>query len=274
MVRVRWTGAAGLEIIHDNKTWLIDPYYSRWGKLKVFLGQVEPRKDEIHRRMADLPGALQAVIVGHTHFDHALDVPEIASRFDGPVIGSRSLDTLIETYGMQGRVTVCRGGERLDLPGGAVVTMVPSRHVRGFMGKVPYAGEIEPGDSPPRKAALYRQGKSFICLFEVGGVTFAHSGSADFIDEALSGLTCDVLFMTQPFWHHTKDYHRRLLGRLKPRVVVPFHFDDFMKPLGPDGTAPSLPSWLIRWDDFLDRLHRAAGDAEVMVPKTYQTLEF
>ena len=272
MVQVRWTGAAGLEITHEGKTWLVDPYYSRWGKWKIFFGRVNPRIDRIDQRLAELPGDLQAVMVGHTHFDHALDIPPIAHRFDGPVVGSASLDALLRSCGQPDRVTVCRGGERLTLPGDAAVTMLESRHVSGFLGKTPFSGEIEAADHPPVKAAHYLQGCNFICLLEVGGVTFAHSGSANLLDEALVGRTCDVLFMAQPFWKNTRDYHRRLVGTLKPRVVVPFHFDDFTKPLTRDDRAPVLP--LLGTAEFMAKLREAAGDAEIIVPETYETMEF
>lgn len=272
MVQVRWTGAAGLEFTHEGNTWLIDPYFSRWGKLKVFLGRINPRVDVIERRLSELPGDLRAVMVGHTHFDHALDIPPIAERFEGPLVGSRSLDALLDSSGQPARVTVCEGGGRLELPGSAVVTVLESRHVTGFMGMAPFSGEIETADHPPVKAGHYRQGSNFIFLFEAGGVTFAHSGSANLLDETLEGRTCDVLFMAQPFWRNTPDYHRRLVGALKPRVVVPFHFDDFMAPFGPHDRAPSLP--LLGTGEFMERLREAAGDAEIVVPETYKTMEF
>jgi glyoxylase-like metal-dependent hydrolase (beta-lactamase superfamily II) len=72
MVSVRWTGAAGLEFTYEGKTWLIDPYLSRVGKATVFFGRPQADREKISRYLETLPGKLQAVIVGHTHLDHAL----------------------------------------------------------------------------------------------------------------------------------------------------------------------------------------------------------
>ncbi|NOZ01161.1 MAG: MBL fold metallo-hydrolase [Deltaproteobacteria bacterium] len=272
MVKVRWLGAAGIEFTHEGDSWLLDPYFSRWGKLKVLLGRVAPKKAAIETALASLNGELRAIIVSHTHFDHALDVPEIAQRFEGPILGGASLNTLFDRYGRGGRVTVCAGGESIDLPGGARVTMLTSLHGKALFNKVPYPGEIEPGGAPPVKAAEYRHGQNFICMFEVGGTTFAHSGSANLIDESLMGRRCDVLFMCLPFWQNTPDYHRRLVGALKPKVVIPFHFDDFSKPFKPDGSAPDLP--LLKRREFMDRLREAAPDTRVIIPRTNQIMDF
>ncbi len=68
------------------------------------------------------------IIVGHTHFDHALEIPIFAEHFDRPLIGNASLETLMTMYGKSGRVIVCKGSERVELPGSAVVTVIPSIH--------------------------------------------------------------------------------------------------------------------------------------------------
>ncbi len=144
MVSVRWTGAAGLEFTHEGKTWLIDPYLSRVGKMTLFFGHPQPDLEKISRYLDTLPGKLQAVVVGHTHLDHVLDVPEIVGRVPVPLVGSGSLETLMAAHGMPGRVTVCKERTRIDLPGGAAVTMIPSLHGLVLFGRAPYAGEIAP----------------------------------------------------------------------------------------------------------------------------------
>src|SRR5678815_3730267 len=47
-----------------------------------------------------------AVLVGHTHFDHALDVPAIARRFGAKVYGSASLRHLMGLHGLAERAVV------------------------------------------------------------------------------------------------------------------------------------------------------------------------
>jgi glyoxylase-like metal-dependent hydrolase (beta-lactamase superfamily II) len=154
-ISVRWTGAAGLEFTYEGKTWLIDPYLSRVGKTTMFFGRPQADREKISRYLETLPGKLQAVIVGHTHFDHALDVPEILSRFPVPLVGSESLETLMSLHGMPGKVAVCSERTHFDLPGGASVTMIPSLHGLVFFGRAPYTGEIEPGQRMPLKPSMW-----------------------------------------------------------------------------------------------------------------------
>ena len=272
MVSVRWTGAAGLEFTYEKKTWLIDPYLSRVGKASVFFGRPQADREKISRYLETLPGKLQAVIVGHTHFDHALDVPEILGRFPVPLVGSESLEALMLLHGMPGKVTICSERMVLDLPGGASVTMIPSLHGLVFFGRIPYVGEIKTGQRLPLKASHYRHGRVFIPRLEVGGRSFLHVGSANLIDEEIEGQTCDVLFLCLPGWKMISNYHSRILSRVKPKIVVPFHFDDFSAPLSKDFRAPSLP-----WRSeklFLDMIAEEAPDAQIVYPDLYKPLVF
>lgn len=272
MVSVRWTGAAGLEFTHEGKSWLIDPYLSRAGKASIFFGRPRPDRGRVSRYMDSLPGQLQAVIVGHTHLDHALDIPEIMRCFPVPLIGSESLETLMALHGMAGRVTVCKERTDVDLPGGAFVTMIPSLHGLVLFGRAPYPGEIDPSQRPPFKASAYRHGRVFHIRLEIGGKSFLHVGTANLIDGELEGQTCDVLFLCMPGWKMVQDFHGRILSRVKPKIVVPFHFDDFSAPLSKDGRAPSVP-----WRSeraFLERIAEEAPDARIVRPDLFQPLAF
>ena len=272
MVSVRWTGAAGLEFTHEGKSWLIDPYLSRIGKASIFFGRPRADGEKVARYLDSLPGKLQAVMVGHTHLDHAIDVPEIIGRFSVPLIGSGSLETLMALHGMPGRVTVCKEKTRLELPGGAAVTMLPSLHGLVLFGRAPYPGEIAPGLRPPLKAADYRHGQVFIIRLEVGGTSFMHVGTANLIDGELEGQSCDVLFLCMPGWRMVPDFHRRILSRVRPKIVVPFHFDDFSAPLSKEGRARDLP-WRAE-KGFRERIAEAAPEARIVRPDLFQPMAF
>ena len=272
MVSIRWTGAAGLEFTYEGKTWLVDPYLSRVGKMSLFFGRPQPDRNAISRYLDALPGRLSAVIVGHTHLDHVLDVPEIIGRFPVPLVGSESLETLMTIHRMTGRVTVCRELIRIELPGGAAVTMIPSRHGQVLFGKTPYPGEIEPGLSLPMKASDYRHGQVFHIRLEVGGKSFLHVGTANLIDKKLEGQSSDVLFLCLPGWKAIQDYPGRILSRVRPKIVVPFHSDDFSAPISKDGRAPPMP-----WQSekrFLEMIAMEAPDAKIIRPALSQTMSF
>jgi len=51
-------------------------------------------------RYASPPGAVAGILVGHTHFDHAVDAPALARRHGAKAYGSASLAHLIRLHGV------------------------------------------------------------------------------------------------------------------------------------------------------------------------------
>jgi len=272
MVTVRWTGAAGLQFTHEDRSVVVDPYCSRKGKFDLFFRGLVPEPAAIEAYAKRLLAPVSAVVVSHTHFDHALDVPEFARRFPVPLVGSRSLDTLLGLAGLPGRVRVCAGGERVELPGGDAVTMIRSRHGRVALGRVPFPGDIDPAARLPLRARGYGHGTVFMPRLEMGGRTFLVAGSADFVEEEVQGHGCDVLFLCVPGWKRVPAYTERLPALVKAGCIVPFHHDDFTRPLAPDLTSPKLPFQDL--PGFLDRVARHAPGAEVRVIDTYEAANF
>jgi len=270
MVTVRWTGAAGLEFTHEGLTVLLDPYVSRLGKKALLLRGLAPVPEAIEAYVRRIPGKVSAVIVSHTHFDHALDVPDLARRFEGPLVGSRSLDTLLGLCGMPGRVRVCEGGERVELPGGDAVTMIRSRHGRVALGRVPFPGEIPPDGRLPLKASAYGHGTVFLPRLEIGGRVILVAGSADFIEAEVEGQVCDALFLCVPGWKRVPEYVERLPALVRPWLVIPFHYDDFTRPLAAGRPAPKLPFQDLA--GFVARVSERVPDAEVRVVEPFEAV--
>ena len=83
MVIVKWLGVAGLEFTWNGHTYLIDPYLSRNSKTEVFFKKPVSKINVIDTYLDSLQGKLAAIIIGHCHQDHAMDVPELSGRFEG-----------------------------------------------------------------------------------------------------------------------------------------------------------------------------------------------
>ncbi len=272
MVTVRWTGAAGLEIRKEKTTLLIDPFHSRPGKRDLLFGHPAPREDVIDRYVTGLRGTVTAIIATHTHYDHVLDIPSLERRLGCRVIGSRSLGTLMGLNGRPGIVTVCEGGEQIKLPGGETVTMIRSRHGVVLFGTRPYPGDISPASRLPMRISDYRFGEVFIPKVTIGGVTFMHSGSAGFVEREIEGHRCDVLFMAVPGWKKTPGYCTRLPRLVRPRVIVPIHYDDFSSPLRGNGTTRPLPFQDMR--GFLKCISACAPDCAIRMIRPFETMTF
>lgn len=270
MLKLRWTGCAGVEITWEGKTLLIDPYHTRLSKWKILFGRHKPDTSALQRYLEELPGELSTIVVGHTHLDHAMDVPALAQWCRGPVVGSQSLKNLAAISGMDGEVTATWGRKKIDLFEGASVTMIPSVHGTVFMGRAPFPGEIDPALTPPLKASQYRMGDMFIPKLEMGGMTFLHVGSANVPDEELAGHECDVLLVCVAGWRKTPLYIKRLVDLVQPKVIIPIHFDDISRPIRQGGYYRPLP--FLRMKTFMAQLKEAAPRSFIRKPRPFQTM--
>ncbi len=174
------------------------------------------------------------VLVGHTHFDHAVDAPAIARRFGCLAYGSDSLARLMRLHGLGEQAVVVTPYEDYEL-GPFRVSFTPSRHSKLLLGaKVPFDGELTCDHLDSLAPGAYRCGQVWGILIEVGGVRLYHQGSADLLDEALrpppGGI--DVFLAGVAGRNFTDDYWQRILPKLDPALIVPTHYDDFFVPLG------------------------------------------
>jgi L-ascorbate metabolism protein UlaG (beta-lactamase superfamily) len=91
-----WLGTAGFRFDYQGHTLLIDPYVTRI-PIGRFLRRKVTRPDAT--AIARWTERADAILVGHTHFDHALDAPAIAKHSGCKVYGSRSLGHLMALSG-------------------------------------------------------------------------------------------------------------------------------------------------------------------------------
>lgn len=234
-LEIAWLGVAGFSLSYDGTTILIDPYVSR-----------VPLADLLRRRTV-VPDVSQidswipradAILVGHTHFDHVMDTPEIARRDGATVYGSRSAHHLMGLYGLA-RQSVEVDAHRVYEIGPFEVTFVPSVHSKLVLGlKVNQGGELtceHVGNLCPQ---AYECGQVWGIHIAVAGITIYHQGSADLIDDEVKHRDVDLMLCGIAGRQFTPGYLERILPRLEPRAIVATHFDDFFVPLAkPQGFA-------------------------------------
>ncbi|MBI5550494.1 MAG: MBL fold metallo-hydrolase [Desulfobacterales bacterium] len=272
MIRVTWTGAAGLRFETDKEVILIDPYYTRVGIFDTLFKRIAPDPAAIAAALP-APEKVAAIVVGHTHSDHALDVPWIAARSACKVVGSHSLETLMSLGGLPGRTRVCAGGETVSLTESARVTMIRSAHGLVTLGKgVPFDGEIRATSTLPMKASGYRVGTVFAPLLDLDGRRFLHVGSANFDEAHLRGQSCDVLFLCVPGWKRREGYPRRLIEMTRPSTVVLFHYDNFSKPHVPGTETRRMP--LMDMPGMIRAIQGLRPAVELRVPDIGEAMAF
>ncbi|HEV2981935.1 MAG TPA: MBL fold metallo-hydrolase [Solirubrobacteraceae bacterium] len=231
-VQLEWLGVAGYRLTFERQTLYLDPYVSRVTLREVFRRRRALGDDAAVQRWLPHAGDAVGVLVGHTHFDHAIDVPALCRRERCKAYGSRSLANLMALYGMREQAVVVDAHEPIEL-GPFTVKFVPSVHSKLVLGyAVPCDGELSCEHLDALSPGAYRCGQVFGIRIEVAGASFYHQGSADLLDDEIDDRPVDVFLAGIAGRRFTENYWSRVLRALQPRVVVASHFDDFFRPLG------------------------------------------
>jgi L-ascorbate metabolism protein UlaG (beta-lactamase superfamily) len=259
-LRVQWLGAAGFALEHRGWTLLVDPYVTRAPLARCLLAPLLPDVAAIRRHM---PRA-NAIVVGHTHFDHALDVPEIAKRTGARVFGSRSASALCLAAGVPAdRVEVvereagCPPAEHEVGP--FALRFVPSAHSRLVLGRVPFPGDIADCSDIPMRAHRYRCGHVFGVEIRVAGRVLYHMGSAELVDAAAPMKHIDMLLLCVAGWTASRDLPERIAHHVAPGAILLSHWDNFLRPLH----APALELPAMEMPRLVDRLTRATRGTKI-----------
>ena len=264
---VRWLGAAGFEIRTRGGTLLVDPFLTRPGAGQILFGRVVPDEPTLARAVpeADL------VLIGHSHFDHVMDASSIARRTGATVAGSRTTCLVTARMGLPAdRCRAVRGGARIQTHG-FFVTAVPSQHApttvlgapRGRLSRAPRWRVPSAWELP--------MGRVFAWVIRTEGITVVHLSSAALpadpsVLERAVPEGADVVLTAIGGRAPAPNLGRALIAMLKPRVIVPHHFDALTRPLPAVLPAASR--------SLAERFAREAAGAYVQIPAPLSPMRF
>jgi L-ascorbate metabolism protein UlaG (beta-lactamase superfamily) len=258
-LEIEWLGVSGYRITCEGRTLFIDPYLSRTPLRNLLLRRPTLPDPGALDRFVHAPGEVLGVLVGHTHFDHAVDAPAIARRFGCAAYGSDSLVRLMGLHGLAGQAVEVEPYRTYEL-GPFEVSFTPSVHSRLLLGlAVPFDGALTCEHLDALSPNAYRCGRVWGISIAVAGVRLYHQGSANLIDDAIRERGVDVFLAGVAGRGFTEDYWKRILPRLEPRVVVPTHYDNFFRPLGARMEFVSN----VRLGELPDEIGAVSADIEV-----------
>lgn len=265
---MKWLGTAGWQVTAGETSVLVDPYLSRF-PTGLAAGRFDPTTPLQVDEQAVLDGvgaAPQLVLVTHTHWDHAADVPHIARRWDCRVVGTMTTARVAEAMDVPpSQLLVVKGGEQLDF-GDVIVRVVPSLHSRSGTGGLLFAGTRTEVPRRPQTISDLPEGDtlSFV-VSRPHGPRVYFAGASDVDDQVLTGLDVDVAAVPVPANDMIDAYVPRLLEALgRPRLVLPVHWDDFE-------SAPTHPPTVsadgrARLEAMIREVKRASPQSTVVVP--------
>jgi L-ascorbate metabolism protein UlaG (beta-lactamase superfamily) len=259
-VTVRWTGTATLVFSDGKTTWMTDGWFSRPGPLRLLLGRIAPDVAAIERGLADNGvKELAAVFPVHSHYDHAMDAPEVARRTGALLLGSESTANIGRGWGLAERqIHVVRDRERVIL-GRFVITPIASRH---FEFPDPRMRERALGDPditeplvPPARALDYKVGTAWVLHVAHPKGSWLVVGSAGYLEDALADYSADTVFLGigglgSQTAAYREAYWRETIERTRPKLVIPIHWDSLTAPAaGPFRGALRAEGFLARGAD-------------------------
>lgn len=244
-----WFGTAALLLDDGTSAVFVDPFFTRpAGLLSALLNRSIVPDDALIDRSLERAGVkrLDAVLVSHSHYDHAMDAPRVAARTGAILAGSESTLNVGRGAGLDEAKLLAVVPGKSFVAGAFRITFLESRHA-GMSGGRP-TGDIAGPLVPPAHYLDYRQGGTYSILIEHPQGTVLHHGSAGWMSGALAGRHADVVFLGIALLPNLRDYLREVVEATGAHRVVPVHWDDFSQPL--DQPLRPLPRPLVNLPKF------------------------
>ncbi|MBP1783434.1 L-ascorbate metabolism protein UlaG (beta-lactamase superfamily) [Micromonospora sp. HB375] len=244
---------------------LIDGFLSRPSLLRVAFGRVAPDLGRITSALARAGVTrLDALFVAHSHYDHAMDAPEVVKHLGGRLFGSESTLNVGRGAGLaeESMTRIADGGEHTV--GAFTVRVLAAVHSPGNR----FPGTIDEPLVPPVRASSYRDGGCFSFLITHPGGSLLIHPSANFVPGKFDGLDVDVLYLAtgalgvQPR-RFQDDYWRHVVEATRPGLIVPIHWDNFFVSL--DRRLRPLPPVFDRFAVTKAFLDRRSAEARIPV---------
>jgi len=266
-VRFVYMGSGGWLIEHGDDVVMSAPLFTNPGFFETGLvGEIHADTVTIDRHMAYYDSAYAvsrtaAIISGHGHYDHLMDVPRVAQRYapHAQLVLNRTSANILGTWaGVEDRVTVVNGregnqeklGEWLHFGSGIRIMAVRSHHAAHFDGYTLYRGFVdEPKAEEPDWASDWLEGQSFSYIIDFlegpdsvafrvyyqDAVSPAPSGFAP--DELIRERPVDVAILVPSTFDQVEWHPEAFIENLRPRWVLEGHWEDFFRDFDDDTKA-------------------------------------
>jgi len=255
-LRAVYLGTGGWIFEHAGDVVLTGPLFTNPGFVTTGLLPIRSDSVLVDRYMSRYDvSAASAILVGHAHYDHLMDVPGVARRhaIRARVVGSRTVANTLGTWsGLDGRIDVVDDsaadqetvGRWLRYGDGVRVMALRSHHAPHFDGYTLYRGTRDtPRTEEPAWATDWVDGETYAFLidFMAGPDSVAFRVYyQDAVSPAPAGFAPDALIAERPVdvavlvpaTFDQVDWHpEAFVENLRPRYVLLGHWEDFFSPM-------------------------------------------
>lgn len=224
-------GTAGF-LLDDGETQvLIDPFVSCPALPGLAVNHpIAPDRDAV-ATWVDRLGAsrVAAVVVTHSHYDHAMDAPLFAELCDAPLLGSSSTAMIGRGLGLPERSL------RVVPPGSVERFGAFEIHFRGSVhgpcpiGDPPHAGEVTEPLVPPASHAAWKHGGVYVLWVRHPQGSFIHQATADTLPDTLQGVQAELAMSCLVWRRSTTDVLQRTVDAVGATRLMPLHADNMFR---------------------------------------------
>ena len=263
-IRFRWLGVGGVELHIGSQTLLIDPYLTRVPLWRIGVGRVRSDGELVAQKTP----RCDVVLVTHAHIDHLLDVPAVVRHTGAIALGPSNACRLLAASGVPAaQIREIEAGDRLTL-GEFQVEVLPAGHTT-IAGWLPFSRPLPRDLRPPLHGRDYRMDRCLGFLIEAGGCRLLHCPGRAAPAEVLT---------VKPLG--TRAHYESLLPGVRPRIVIPVHWDHFGRPLSkpvrplvvPSGRAIP-PFERVDLAQFRRMVRQIVPGTQVLVPEMFRAYD-
>lgn len=226
-LRLRWLGVTGYEITDGQTTLITDPAMTRPQALSLVTQKVKPDEPQSKKWV---PKA-DFILINHSHYDHIVDMPEIALRTKALVVGSQSTCNLAVSRGVpKSQTKVVKGGDQFKL-GSFEIQVISGRHTAILGQSNPMPGVIPEDAKKSLWFWQYTQDGVLQYHIKGGGTSLWFHPAITHKDGQMRSLKAENIIVGingEPIGP----------GKMEPMILesgakrmIPTHFDNFFQPL-------------------------------------------
>lgn len=235
---VQFAGISSLYFSDGKNSILTDGFFSRPSMYDILLGELYPDTADIRWALHKIdPKNLGGIFVLHSHFDHAMDAPEVAKLSGSKLYGSLSTANIGKGWGLgEDQIEIYKDNEAINI-GDFRITPILSKHYE-FPNQLLKESALEGSQeildplSPPAKTFAYKMGGAYSLFVEHPEGSFLIHGSAGFQVDNFAHLRPDIVFLgigglAKKIESYQVQFFEELLDKTKVARVYPIHYDAF-----------------------------------------------
>lgn len=254
-IQIKYMGAAGFLIKKGDSGVLTAPFFSNFSIPELAL-PISPRIDVIDRLYPDITDEeVKGILVGHSHYDHLIDLPYIAEKYhkSSKIYCSKTAESLLlsvdEYRPDKNRLVDVTGDMEIPMRSKGTwlwieenkikILPIKSSHSSHIFGIKFYNGKLyKPLREAPKYAHDWVEGQTiaYFIDFVENGETIYRVYFQDAASEAPMGLPfddgvkVDTAILCVGGFTEAENYPDYIVKNLKPDNVILGHWEDFFSP--------------------------------------------